>query len=515
MAIAGAALLATAGAAWYGAGVSGTARDEVAIYAGEPSTLDPAREGDAGSAAITAQLYESLTAFDPGLVLRPALAASWEVGDGGRRIVFHLRDGLTFSDGTPLTGEDVVRSWLRLIDPASPSPLASLMAEVEGAAAYMRGEIGASGVGLAADGNDVDVRLARPTDFVSVVASPSFGIVPPSVGGEPLALGSGMFVGSGAYRLEEATDSALVLVANERYWAGPAPIRTVRLVFDISGRSPVEVFANGELDYADISPFDAAWIAYDAELGSQLRSVPTLATDYYGFDTRRPPFDDVRVRRAFAMAVDWRRIVELAAPGRATPATSMVPLGIPGRPNTDVAPAHDAEAARDLLAEAGFPAGRGFPTVTLLSAGYEYDDAVVGELRDVLGIDVRAETMPSDQYFARLSADPPAFWSLSWIADYPSPNDFLGVLLGSDSSSNYSRWRSPEFDAAIADATATTDPAASRAAYERAEAIVQRDVPVVPASYSTGWALARTGLLGASQNGLGILRLAGLAWSDR
>jgi ABC-type oligopeptide transport system substrate-binding subunit len=117
-------------------------------------------------------------------------------------------------------------------------------------------------------------------------------------------------------------------------------------------------------------------------------------------------------------------------------------------------------------------------------------------------------------YFDRLTNDPPNIWSLSWIADYPGPNDFLGVLLGSRSSNNYGGWNSPEFDAAIADAGAATEATDIRAAYDRAEGVVQRDVPVVPVSYGTGWALAREGLLGADQNGLGAIRMAGLAWDD-
>ena len=111
------------------------------ILSGEPTTLDPAAQGDAGSAAITAQLFESLTAFDANLQVRPALAASWEFADGGRQVTFHLRPDLTFSDGSPLRPSDVVRSWLRLIDPAHPSPLASIALDIAGADAYLRGDV--------------------------------------------------------------------------------------------------------------------------------------------------------------------------------------------------------------------------------------------------------------------------------------------------------------------------------------------------------------------------------------
>ena len=113
----------------------------------------------------------------------------------------------------------------------------------------------------------------------------------------------------------------------------------------------------------------------------------------------------------------------------------------------------------------------------------------------------------------RLAADPPQIWSMGWVADYPGPNDFLGILLGTGSSNNYGGWSSPEFDAAIADALETSDPAAVRAAFDRAETIVRDEAPVIPLSYSTDWTLARDGLLGAQENGLGIIRMAGLAWA--
>jgi ABC-type transport system substrate-binding protein len=487
--------------------------DEVLILSGAPSTLDPAAQGDIGSAAVSAQLFETITALDPSLTVRPALAASWDIVDGGRRIVFHMKAGLTFSDGSPLGAADVVRSWLRVIDPARPSPLASLMVDVQGAEERLAGTAEEDQVGLVATGNDVEVQLVRPAaDFVAIVAGPTFAVVPPGFQGGPIAADT--FVGSGAYVVSATPETGLTLTANERYWAGAPPIRTVQLIGDIGGRSPVAAFEDGDLDYTGISSSDAEWIRFDATLGPQLREVPSLSLEYLGFDTSRPPFDDVRVRRAFGLAVDWRRLVELAS-SDSTPANSMVPPGIPGRSDADFLPIHDADSARALLAEAGYPNGAGFPEVTFLTGGSAYASGMVADVKRVLGVDVRVEVMDFDTYFDRLAADPPAIWSLGWVADYPGRNDFLGVLLRSRQSNNYGRWSNAEFDAAIAEAGAATDEAAANAAYDRAEAIIQREVPVVPLAYGPGWALSREGLLGAQQNGLGILRIAGLEWADQ
>jgi oligopeptide transport system substrate-binding protein len=518
IAVAAATLLVRASAASPGTAdaISAATKDTVKILIGAAGTLDPAAQGDIGSAAVSAQLFESLTAFDPQLQVRPALAASWDLLDGGRQIVFHLRPGLTFSDGSPLTSKDVVRSWMRIIDPARPSPLLSLMADVDGALAHARGETSdPASVGLTANGQDVEVRLVRPaTDFVAIVASPTFAVVPPAIDTGAAALTPAEFVGSGAYTISAATDTSTTLSANDRYWAGPPAMRTIELVHDIGGRSPVAAFEAGDVDLTSIFSFDAPWIGYDPTLGSQLRENESLSLNYYGFDTSRPPFNDVRVRQAFARAVDWRRLVSLVSGDTAAVATSMVPPRVPGRSDTDFLPAFDPDGARSLLAAAGYPGGAGFPETTMRTFGTPYDAAVVAEVKRELGVTIAYETAPTD-YFDRLASDPPQIWSLGWVADYPAPNDFLGILLGTGSSNNYGRWSSAAFDAAIGDALETTDAAAARAAFDRAESIVRDEAPVIPLSYAKEWDLSRDGLLGASENGLGIIRMAGLAWADK
>lgn len=496
----------------------GAAADRPArIFMGEPATIDPAAAGDAGSAAVIAQLFEGLTVVDPSRTPRPALAATWELRDDGRTIVFRLRDGLTFSDGTPLTPEDVRRSWLRVIDPAAPSPLASLLFDVEGARAYAAGQGSADAVGITAGDGTLEVRLTRPAgDFPAIAASPTLAVVPPGVGSDASALtpGSG-FVASGGYVLAEAVADGFRLRANERYWAGPPAIGEVTLVSDIGGRSTVDVFAAGELDWAPVAGFDASWIAYDPDLGPSLRRWSELSVTYYGFETRRPPFDDPRVRRAFAAAVDWERIVMLADGDEALPATSMVPPGIPGRSDERFLPAFDPAEARRLLAEAGYPDPAAFPEATLVTGGGAYDEAIVSQLETNLGVRLRFEALDFATLFGRLGGpDSPDMWSLGWIADYPSPNDFLGILLGTGQPNNYGGWSNAAFDAAIERAIGTTDPDEARAGFDAAEAILRDEVPTIPVSYGTGSALAREGLLGATSNGLGILRLAGLAWAD-
>jgi ABC-type oligopeptide transport system substrate-binding subunit len=490
------------------------ARNDVRILVGAPSSFDPAAQSDAATAAITAQLYETLTAYDATLQLQPALAQSWNVAEDGRSVVFHLRPNLAFSDGTPLTAEDVVGSWLRLLDPAHPSPLVALLIDVRGARAYLSGQSTDPGsVGLRANGADVEVDLEQPgSDFPAIVSAPIFGVVPRAAWQAGQAAFGIDAVVSGAYTVSGASDAEITLHGNERYWAGNPPIETVHLVLDIGGRSPVAAFEAGDLDYTPISLIDAPWIAYDPGLGPQLRATPSLALTYLGIDTTRAPFDDVRVRQAFGAAVDWERVTSLGAFGGLVPAKSMVPPGIPGAGNGTWWPKHDPDQARRLLAEAGYPGGAGLPPIFFAAGTAGIGDAIAADLERELGMNVELDVLAD--HLGRLTADPPNVWVSGWIADYVGPNDFLGVLLTSDSSNNYGHWASPAFDQAITAALGSRDAITAQAGYERAMAEIQREVPLVPLFVGTQSALSRDGLLGAGDNGLGILRMGSMAWAE-
>ncbi len=488
----------------------------VTVVAGTPASIDPAKHGDLGSAAYVSQLYETLTAVDPSLAIRPALAESWVIADGGRQVIFTLRPDLRFSDGSPLRAEDVVHSWRRLFIPGEPSPLASLIADVTGARALLTGaSADTSTLGVRAEGDrTVVVDMERGGgDLPAIVSGAPFAVVPPSVGDGEIPPDPGSLVGSGGYTLERVDADAFQLKANPNYWAGKPPIETVRMLTTLGGASPVDAFVAGDVDVTPIGFYDAAWIAYDKALGPSLRSDPSLSVTYYGFDTRTAPFDDARVRRAFAEAVDWRRLAALDDPGSSVPATGMVPGGIPGTPAGDFIPKYDPADARALLAQAGYPDGGAVGPISFIANGGGYDGGIVAMLEQNLGVDVQYATMEFGTYQDRLASDPPQIWSISWVADFPGPNDFLGVLLGTGSTANQGGWSSPAFDAAITDATSASDPAAATAAYAAALGIVRDEVPVVPVSYGTSFSLVRDGLQGAAQTGTGILRLAGLAWA--
>ncbi|MFI5258156.1 MAG: peptide ABC transporter substrate-binding protein [Candidatus Limnocylindrales bacterium] len=510
----GLAVVVAAMAAWHPMATN-AARTSVTILGASAASLDPAVQSDAGSAQVVSQVFESLTAIDVSGRVQPALAASWTSSNGGKIVVFHLRTGLTFSDGTPLGAADVVSSWMRVLNPSQPSQLASLLDGVVGASAYREGSGQASGVGIKAIGStDVEVDLVSPdADFPSIASSPTLAVVPPQLDSNPALLAPGTFVGSGAYVVSALTATETTLTANPHYWAGSPSITTVHLLSSIGGKSPVSEFQAGNLDYTPISLYDASWIAYDSTLGPALRIEPSPSTEFYGFNTTKAPFNNVHVRRAFEMGINWNRIVALLSDPLEVSATGMVPAGVPGHSANNYGPEFNLAQARSELAAAGFPNGVGFPKITLVTGGATLDGAIIRQLHDNLGIDIGYLIEDWTTYNQQLLTDPPAFWEMDWVADYPGANDFLGLLLGSGKTNNFGRWTSPDFDAAIAKALAATDATSMQQAFDQAQAIVLDQAPVIPVDYGAGYSLAAKGLLGAQPNGQGLVRYAGLAWA--
>jgi oligopeptide transport system substrate-binding protein len=501
-------LLLTLGCTAPQAGQDGTT--DARIASAEPFTWDPARAGDAGTASVLAQVFEGLTAFDASGGVQPALAQSWSVSDDGRRITFQLRAGLLYSDGSPIRAQDVIDSWLALLNPTQPSPLATLLADVTGAQDYLSGAGARDVVGLrAVSDTTLEVDLARPaTYFIAVTASPSLGVVPPSQMGRLNQ--SPPTVVSGAYVPDASSTGLIHLTGNPNYWAGPPALDEIDLVTDLGGRNGTDMFSEGELDYVGVGSIDEPWVRYDPALGPQLRSADGLTTNYYGFTTTIAPFDDAEVRLAFAEAVDWQRMVTLAG---SVPATSMIPEGIAGRDDANHQPPFDPADARARLAAAGYPGGAGLPPITLTTYGVGFEATVATELEQNLGVTVTIEALDFNGYSDQVEkANKPQIWTLSWIADYPHPHDFLGLLLQTGSTSNTGNWSNPDYDALLVEAAATADPEEQALIYAQAQDILAREAPVVPVYYDRSFALSRTGLLGAVESGVGFIRYAGLAW---
>jgi oligopeptide transport system substrate-binding protein len=195
-------------------------------------------------------------------------------------------------------------------------------------------------------------------------------------------------------------------------------------------------------------------------------------------------------------------------------ATSLVPAGIPGRDDGDHRPSYDPAAARELLSGAGYPNGDGFPTVTIVTHGVGFEQTVAEELEANLGVDVTVEAVDFRAYLDRdHGPGNPQLFVSAWSADYPHPHDFLGLLLESGSTSNEGSWSNSDYDALLEQAAATDDLEEQADLYAQAQEIIETEAPVMPVTYGETWALAREGLLGAVQSGVGVIRYASLDWA--
>lgn len=476
---------------------------------GPPGTLDPAFIADASDVQLLLQLYAGLTRLDELGEPYPSLASGWEISADGLAYDFTIRDDLTFSDGSPLVADDVRRSWLRLLDPATGATAPDVLSIVAGAREHLAGDLSADEVGIdAVDDHTLVVTLRHPASyFLDIVATPATFVVPPRADATDSWQTPSTFVGSGPYVVDGTDGADLVLHANERYVAGAPPIDEIRWMATVD-RDGATAFDAGDIDLVNVAGWDATWIAFDRELGPHLHAAQPLTISYFGFDTTRPPFDDPLVRRAFALALDRERLVPLSEGASSTAAASLVPPAIwpPGfAPGIDA----DADEARRLLDEAGYEDRADLETIVVNGSGLDVGPAAAA-WRDELGVEIKVENTDFSAFVAG-DTQPPHLFTVNWIADYASPHALYGLLLEPGAASNYGGWSDTTFANLLDDAAQTAEDAVGPA-YSAVEAYVAEQAPVIPWSYGETWWLVADGLRGLGNLTIGLLDFGRVSW---
>jgi oligopeptide transport system substrate-binding protein len=468
----------------------------------EPLTLDPGVMGDDVSTFVAGQLFEGLVEIDPDYNVLPAVAARWEVADRGRRYLFRLQEGLRWSDGAPLTAGDFEYAWKRNL--SSRSPVAHLLYVLENARAFGDGEIDDPGkVGVTAlDDLTLELHLEEPTAYLPFLLAHPVAYPLPRwavVGHGEAWTDPENLVSNGAYQLAEwQRGERLVLSRNPFYrgaFPGNAELVQCRVFTDFG---PVlEAYAADDLDAISMINADPGTVARArAAHGDELLFTPQPSTFFLVFLVDRPPFDDVRVRQAFVHAVDREALVRQASKGQYLPATGgFVPPGMPGH-SPGIGLAYDPELARDLLAQAGYPQGHGFPQVSWIHLVGLAGEPIVPFLRkawwDNLGLSLEAESLQWAEFPQRMRHDPAHLTLIGWSADYPDPDCFLRVLFHSVEGNNDPRWHNARFDALVEEAARVTDQARRLQLYGEADWIlVAEEAVVMPLGYAQGRILAK------------------------
>lgn len=465
----------------------------------EPESLDPHLVRGAVEWTIVGSLFEGLVAADPDtLAPVPAAAEGWEISADGLTYTFRLRGGLTWSDGVALTAEDFVYGARRLLAPR----LAASHAEnnlffVVGARAYQAGrEADFAAVGIAApDPRTLVFRLERPAPFF-LSSLYLFFPVPRHVVERFAPMDerrsdwtrAGNLVGNGPFVLREwRPNQAVVLARSPRYWDADA-VRLREIHFQPIENPSVEenAFRGGQLHLTSAVPLQKIE-AYAREQPEVLKTVDDRGVYFYSLNVARPPLDDVRVRRALALAIDREALVTRVIKGGKRAAGHFTPPGISGYVPPAVLGFAPAEARRQLAA-AGYPDGRGFPALELLVDARDHHrlvaEAVQAMWRTHLGVGVTLRSEETQVLNASKRSMDFQMVRGSWNATtYQDPFYFLGAWT-SGALYNESRWSDPRFDAWI-ERTWTADDAARRAAFAEAEKIFLEEVPAIPLFFST------------------------------
>jgi ABC-type oligopeptide transport system substrate-binding subunit/DNA-binding SARP family transcriptional activator len=459
-----------------------------------PYTLDPLVCGDYVSAMVIDQLFRGLVSTAPDLGVVPEVAQSWQVLEDGRRYRFDLRPDTRWSDGTPLTAHDFEYAWKRGLDPATGATLAELLA-IKGARAFHRGECSsADQVGVRAlDDLALEVELEEPVShFLYALADVNAYPVPRHA---VTAHGAAWtdrdrIVGNGPFCLEAWDKGSSMRLARNPLYAGRrrGNVEQVVLHFpqdestqDLS--APLDQYLRGDLDILTLS--DASVHEADRirrQYAADYVGAPWPFAVYLGFVTSRPPFDDVRLRQALALAIDRDELANRVLRGVCSPGTGgLVPPGMPGHSPQTGLPCHP-DQARELLAACGHSGGSGLPILDGLSVP-PIDPLVTRYLQarwqEHLGIRVAWDVADWPPFKRRLQHDPPHMYLLATFADWPDPS----CVLDHEVERRRTRWTCQEYEELMAEARRILDQEARLRLLRQADRLLMREAPVVPLFY--------------------------------
>jgi oligopeptide transport system substrate-binding protein len=459
----------------------------------DPLTLDPTKAFDASSLTVTRHLFSGLVDVGPEMDVLPEVARSWEVSEGGRKYIFHLRDDVGWTDGTPVTAGDFEYAWKRMLDRETGWYFASLLYDVKGAQAFHQGEVSdPDSVGVSAlDDVTLAVELEEPAGyFLNLLA---YGIpVPRHVveAHDDAWAEAGNIVTNGPLRLEAWEPGQTMLLTRNADYNGrfTGNVQQVELSLLPSTEWAVALarYEGNGLDVLDITSFPVLELDHvRLRHAGEYISASEASTYCIGFDVTQPPFDDARVRRAFSMAIDKERLADAKLGGYSFPATGgFVPPTIPGH-SAGIGLPYDPDQARRLLSEGGYPGGRGFPLVeaavlsspeTSLLSEYLQD-----QWREELAVDTSWEALEWQPLLDKIYEEPPHIVGVRFLSDYPDPDDFLRVAV--THARSFIGWPNEPYDELVEAARRVTDQGERMKLYSRADRTLVEDAALIPLTY--------------------------------
>ena len=463
------------------------------VWMPRPSELDPSRSADLDSSSWERQLFGGLVEMSDEMVVVPDIAHSWEISNGGRTYIFHLRQDAKWSDGHPLTARDFVRAWRRQLAPETSDSVARRLFDIKGAQAFHHGELtDEKQLSLQVpDDFTLVVELEQPTSyFLHLLTDQCAFPIPSHVvnkfgdqWSDPQYI-----VSNGPFMIANWSWEKGVSLARNPYYHGVFHGNISQIEASLQGsqddwRVAMEQYSHGEVDLLETMWFPGNVMKLlQRRYGEYFITIPEPTSIHIAFDLERPPFDDVRVRQALALAFDQVDFVRALQIDNVVPAQGgFVPPGVPGY-SPDIGLPFDPAVARRLMSGAGYPEGKGFPPQKLfwmdLPSSKERAEYLCQVWQEQLGVDIQPVYVPPRDLVAMLlRREPPAIFSIGWIADFPDPDNFLRVGLGSAHQNKH------QFRDKVELARTLTDQDERLDLYREADRLLTEEANLIPLFY--------------------------------
>ena len=476
----------------------GVPLDQAIVYSGGESAnlrdYDPATTYSSGDKLI----FSGLVSLDTNLNIRPDLAETWEVGAGGTVYTFHIHPDAKFHDGRDVTAQDVVFSWERAASPELQSDtVLTYMGDIVGVHEKYFGQADSISGLKVIDEKTLQVTIDAPKPyFLMKLTFPTSYIVDKdnvSIGEEWVKQPNG----TGPFKLREwKSYEYIVYEANQDFYLGAPSIPYV--VYKLYAGDDVRLFETGEVDIAGVGLYDVERMLDPNEpMNRNLVSGVNLCTNYVVFDATQPPFDDVNVRKAFSMAFDRQRYIDVLYQGLVLPAVGLYPPGLPGFDYSLEGLPFDPEQARELLKQSKYGGPEGMPEIIYTNSGVgSYVGGNVAALAEMweqyLGVKIQVENLDFNFYYQQIfSGNHGQIFDGGWCADYPDPENFADVLFHSDVPQNHGGYSNPELDALLEAARIEPDVTRRIEMYQQAERIIVDDAPALFLTHSLSYQLVQ------------------------
>ncbi|MDH1168842.1 peptide ABC transporter substrate-binding protein [Pantoea agglomerans] len=459
----------------------------------EPASLDPLKAVGLPEIQVIRDLFEGLTNQDAQGKIVPGVAQSWSSSDN-KTWVFTLRNNARWSNGDPVTAQDFVYSWQRLVDPKNSSAFAWFagLSGIQNAAAITKGEMTPDKLGVVAQSkNQLKVTLDRPVPwFPALVANVALFPVPQKIIAQQgdSWTSPGKLVGNGAYQLSErVVNEKIVLTRNPHYWDDAHSVLTKVTFVPINEESSAtKRYRSNDIDITESFPKNM-YALLKKTLPGEVYTPDQLGTYYYAFNTQKGPTADVRVRKALSWSIDRKVIAEKVLGTGEKPAWHFTPDVTAGfKPLPTFMQQHDQNSlnaqAKSLLAAAGYGPGKPLKLKLLYNTSESHQKiaiAVASMWKKNLGVNVTLENQEWKTYIDSRNSGNFDVIRASWVGDYNEPSTFLN-LLTSGNSSNIARFNNADYDAVIAKASRETSDQVRNSDYNRAEQILAEQAPIAP-----------------------------------